>query len=159
MQSPSPKSELYESLLPQLHALLEDESDFIANAANTAALVYHALPDINWAGFYLCRGEQLVIGPFQGKPACRRIDFGKGVCGTAAVRKSTILVADVQEFPDHIACDPDSRSEIVVPLIHQGRLIGVLDIDSPTPGRFDAADQRGVEAIAACFLRTVREVA
>ncbi|NLF06768.1 MAG: GAF domain-containing protein [Pirellulaceae bacterium] len=149
---PRLKSELYDSLLRRLHALLEDESDFIANAANTAALVYHSLPEVNWVGFYRCRGEQLVLGPFQGKPACRRIELGKGVCGTAAVRKTTIVVPDVRVFPGHIACDPDSRSEIVVPLVHQGCLLGVFDVDSASLARFDAIDQRGVEAIAACFL-------
>ena len=152
MELLSNKSELYESLLRRLQALLEDESDFIANAANTASLIYHTLPDINWAGFYLCREEQLVLGPFQGKPACRRIDLGRGVCGTAAAERSTLVVADVREFPGHIACDPESISEIVVPLVQGGRLIGVLDIDSPTPGRFDEKDRKGVEAIAACLI-------
>lgn len=152
MELSSTKSELYESLLGQLKALLEDESDFIANAANTAALIYHTLPDINWAGFYFCRDEQLVLGPFQGKPACRRIDLGRGVCGTVAAERSTLVVADVREFPGHVACDPDSRSEIVVPLVQGGRLIGVLDIDSPTPGRFDEEDRKGVEAVAACLI-------
>lgn len=152
LHSESSKADLYDSLLQQLRALLDGEPDFIANAANTAALVYHGLPEVNWAGFYLCGGGQLVLGPFQGKPACRRIDFGKGVCGAAADRKTTIIAPDVRDFPGHIACDPDSRSEIAVPLIAAGRLIGVFDIDSPTIGRFDAADLRGVEALVECFL-------
>ncbi|MBN1394725.1 MAG: GAF domain-containing protein [Pirellulales bacterium] len=150
--SPS-KANLYERLLRQLRALLEGETDFIANAANTAALGYHNLPDVNWAGFYLCRGGQLVLGPFQGKPACQRIALGRGVCGAAAGRKTTILVPNVCEFPDHIACDSASKSEIAVPLIGGGRLLGVFDVDSPTISRFDAADQRGIEAIVACFLK------
>ncbi len=155
MMPPSSKAELYETLLQQLRALLEGEPDFIANAANMAALVYHGLPELNWAGFYLLRGEQLVLGPFQGRPACRRIDLGKGVCGTAAVRRTTVVVENVHDFPGHIACDAASRSEIVVPLVTADRLIGVFDVDSPVPARFDAADRAGLEALVACFLDAV----
>ncbi len=141
----------YARLSADLEALLAGESDFIANAANTAALLFDALPAINWAGFYLLRGGELVVGPFQGKPACVRIALGRGVCGTAAARQETIVVPDVHAFPGHIACDSASRSEIVVPLIGE-RLLGVLDIDSPDPGRFDEEDARGLERLAAVFL-------
>src|SRR5690242_2107629 len=131
------KSELYRELEKQLEALFAGESDRIANAANMAALIYHGLPDVNWAGFYFRRGGELVLGPFQGKPACIRIPIGKGVCGTAAARSASVLVPDVHDFPGHIACDPASRSELVVPLIEEGLVLGVLDLDSPLPGRFD----------------------
>lgn len=141
----------YARLATDLEALLAGESDLIANAANTAALLFDALPAINWAGFYFLRGGELVVGPFQGKPACVRIALGRGVCGTAAARRETIVVPDVHAFPGHIACDSASRSEIVVPLIGE-RLLGVLDIDSPDPGRFDDADARGLERLAAVFL-------
>jgi GAF domain-containing protein len=141
----------YGQLAADLQALLAGESDLIANAANTAALLFDALPAVNWAGFYFLRGAQLVVGPFQGKPACVRIALGRGVCGTAAERRVTIVVPDVHEFPGHIACDGASRSEIVVPLIGE-RLLGVLDIDSPEPGRFDDEDARGLEHAAALFL-------
>lgn len=141
----------YARLAADLEALLAGESDLIANAANTAALLFDALPAINWAGFYFLRGGELVVGPFQGKPACVRIALGRGVCGTAAARRETIVVPDVHAFPGHIACDSASRSEIVVPLIGE-RLLGVLDIDSPDPGRFDDADARGLERLAAVFL-------
>ena len=125
----------------------------VANAANTAALIYHGLPDLNWAGFYFADGErELMLGPFQGKPACVRIPWGEGVCGTAAARRETILVPEVHEFPGHIACDPASRSELVVPLIEGGRVLGVLDLDSPVPDRFDEADRAGVERLVAIFL-------
>jgi L-methionine (R)-S-oxide reductase len=146
------KPELYRELAQQLDALLTGERDAIANAANAAALLYHTLPDINWAGFYFLRGEDLVLGPFQGKPACVRIPLGKGVCGAAAVRRRSILVEDVFAFPGHIACDTASRSEIVVPLVSGPSLVGVLDIDSPSPARFDAEDQSGVEHIAAIYM-------
>src|SRR5579871_1056632 len=139
------KHSAYRQLAAELRALLADQSDLIANAANTAALLFHALPEINWSCFYFLRGEgadaHLLVGPFQGQPACVRIPLGKGVCGTAAVQRSTVVVDDVQAFPGHIACDAASRSEIVVPLLRGAELLGVLDIDSPRTGRFDAADR------------------
>ncbi len=147
------KTELYNSLVDQLSALLTGERDFIANAANTASLVYHSLPDLNWAGFYFLHDDVLIVGPFQGKPACTRIALGKGVCGTAARQRRTVVVEDVHQFPGHIACDGASKSEIVVPLVQDDRLIGVLDLDSPAPGRFDADDQAGLEALVEVFLR------
>src|SRR5437773_2587002 len=125
------KSELYRDLAEQLAGLLAGETDLVANSANMAALIYHGLPDLNWAGFYFARQQELVLGPFQGKPACLRIAWGDGVCGTAAARGAAIVVPDVHEFPGHIACDPDSRSELVVPLIENTRVLGVLDLDSP----------------------------
>jgi len=131
---------------------MSGERDRIANAANFAALVYHALPDLNWAGFYFYDGSELVVGPFQGKPACIRIALGRGVCGTAATTRKTQLVADVDAFPGHIACDAASRSEIVVPLYLDDRLIGVWDVDSPIPARFDDEDRVGMETLAAVFL-------
>ena len=146
----------YAELGQQLSGLLQGESDFTANAANTSALIFDALPDINWAGFYFLKGGELVVGPFQGKPACVRIALGKGVCGTAAAERRTIVVRDVEEFPGHIACDAASRSEIVVPLITGGRLVGVLDIDSPSLARFDEADARGLERLTEIFLRNLR---
>ena len=133
--------------------MLAGETDVIANLANAAAAIYHTLPSLNWAGFYLARGTELVLGPFQGKPACVRIPFGNGVCGTAAVRRESMLVPDVHAFPGHIACDAASRSELVVPLIRDRTLIGVLDLDSPLPARFDARDQAGCEALVAVILR------
>ncbi|MEM7284614.1 MAG: GAF domain-containing protein, partial [Pseudomonadota bacterium] len=129
-------------LIQQAKALLESESDFVANAANLSALLYQLLEDVNWVGFYFLKADQLVVGPFQGLPACTRIPVGKGVCGTAVVRRETIRVEDVHEFPGHIACDVASRSEIVVPVIKDGAMLGVLDIDSPIADRFDAADQQ-----------------
>jgi GAF domain-containing protein len=146
------KAELYAQLLSQLAALVEGERDFIANAANCAALLFQWLPDINWAGFYLLKGSDLVLGPFQGKPACVRIGPGRGVCGAAASRRQTVIVPDVHDFPGHIACDFASRSEIVVPLIAGDRLIGVLDIDSPQTSRFDEADAAGLQLLAAALL-------
>ena len=146
------KAALYRDLAAQLAALLEGESDPIANAANMAAVVYHGLPELNWAGFYFTRDGELVLGPFQGKPACVRIPWGQGVCGTAASRRETIIVTDVHEFPGHIACDPDSRSELVAPLIADGKVLGVLDLDSPIAGRFDDDDRAGCERLAAIFL-------
>ena len=142
----------YARLAQELSALLAGESDLVANAANTAALIFAALPEINWAGFYFLRGGELVLGPFQGQPACVRIALGQGVCGAAAVQRRTLVVADVQKFPGHIACDAASRSEIVVPLIDTGTLVGVLDVDSPRPGRFDDADARGLEALVGLFV-------
>jgi GAF domain-containing protein len=142
----------YAELAQQLEGLLAGERDAIANAANTAALIFTTLPDLNWAGFYFLRGDTLVLGPFQGKPACVRIAMGRGVCGAAAQRRETMRIEDVNAFSDHIACDSASRSELVVPLIRDGWVIGVLDLDSPIPARFDAIDQAGLERIAAIFL-------
>jgi len=146
------KQALYADLLEQANALFEGEHDFIANAANLAALLFHSLPDLNWAGFYFFKEEALVLGPFQGKPACVRIAMGKGVCGTAARDRKTIVVPDVDKFPGHIACDSASRSEIVIPLVRFDRVIGVLDLDSPSLARFDEEDRRGLEALADVFL-------
>ena len=146
---PADKSAAYAELAASLRALLEGERDLIANAANTAALLFWSLPDLNWAGFYLvepARGD-LLLGPFQGKPACVRIEIGRGVCGTAAARRETVVVPDVHAFPGHIACDSASNSEIVVPVIRDGRLLGVLDLDSPLHARFDGADARGLESL------------
>ncbi|WP_164157098.1 GAF domain-containing protein [Sandarakinorhabdus rubra] len=143
-----PKPDQYHALDAQLAALIGDERDAVANMANMAALIFHQLPDLNWAGFYLMKGGELVLGPFQGKPACIRIPLGRGVCGTAAATRETQLVPDVHAFPGHIACDADSRSEIVVPLVRNGLVVGVLDLDSPLPGRFDTDDQAGLEALA-----------
>jgi L-methionine (R)-S-oxide reductase len=145
----------YARLEGELAALLAGEHDPIANAANTAALLFGALPDINWAGFYFARGAELVVGPFQGRPACVRIALGKGVCGTAAQRRETLVVPDVHAFAGHIACDAASRSEIVVPLLTRGSLLGVLDIDSPRLARFDASDQRGLERLARVFVESL----
>lgn len=143
------KPGLYTGLQPQMRTLLAGETDRIANYANFAALVYHSLPDLNWAGFYLLQGEELVLGPFQGKPACVRIQLGKGVCGTAAQQRAIQLVPDVHAFPGHIACDSASRSELVVPLLAGAELLGVFDLDSPLPGRFDQADAAGLQALLA----------
>jgi GAF domain-containing protein len=143
------KPALYRDLAQAIDALLANEPDPIANLANAAAAIWHTLPDLNWAGFYLLRDNVLVLGPFQGKPACVRIPVGQGVCGTAAARRQSILVPDVHAFPGHIACDAASRSELVVPLLQGTTLIGVLDLDSPAPARFDADDQAGCEALAA----------
>src|SRR5262245_9302863 len=145
----------YDELARDLAALLSGERDLIANAANTAALIYDALPDLNWAGFYLYKSGELVLGPFQGKPACVRIAMGKGVCGTAAARRETVLVEDVHAFPGHIACDSASNSEIVIPLVRGNDLLGVLDLDSPRLRRFGAADQRGLEALAKIFIASL----
>ncbi len=142
----------YEELARDLTALLTGERDLIANAANTAALIYGALPGLNWAGFYLYKSGELVLGPFQGKPACVRIAVGKGVCGTAAARRETVLVEDVHAFPGHIACDSASNSEIVIPLVRNGELLGVLDLDSPNLARFGATDARGLESLAKIFV-------
>ena len=142
------KTELYANLQLQLRSLLEGERDFIANAANFSSVLYHFLPDLNWAGLYLHKGGELVLGPFQGQPACVRIAIGKGVCGTAAEQRQTILVDNVHEFPGHIACDSASNSEIVVPLIRDGELLGVLDIDSPKKARFTPEDEAGCVRLA-----------
>lgn len=143
----------YALLAAQLEALLADERDFVANAAQFSAFLFHELGDLNWAGFYLNKGEQLVLGPFQGKVACVRIPFGWGVCGVAASSRQTQRVEDVHAFPGHIACDSASNSELVVPLVKDGRLIGVLDLDSPSTARFSPGDQVGVERLVAIFLR------
>ena len=150
------KDSAYEELARDLSALLEGESDLIANAANAAALIFDALPDINWAGFYFVRDGELVVGPFQGKPACVRIAMGRGVCGTAAARRKAIVVPDVHAFPGHIACDAASLSEIVIPLLAGARVLGVLDIDSPNLERFDAADLRGLTRIVEVFCSSTR---
>ena len=149
------KPEQYAQLLSQAQALLHGERDRIANAANLSALVNHSLPDLNWVGFYLYDGNELVVGPFQGLPACVRIPLDKGVCGAAARTRTTQRVADVNAFPGHIACDSASRSELVVPLVVDGELFGVLDLDSPSPDRFDADDQVGIEAIAQAFVASL----
>lgn len=143
---------LWPALARSLDALLAGEHDAIANAANMAALIWHGVPGLNWAGFYLLQGDTLVLGPFQGKPACVRIPLGRGVCGTAAARRATVVVPDVHAFPGHIACDSASNSEIVVPLYDGDRLIGVLDIDSPAFKRFTDIDRIGLERIAALYI-------
>ena len=148
----SSKVQLYSELHVQARALLQGERDPIANAANIAALVFHSLPDLNWAGFYWRRKDELVLGPFQGKPACVRIAIGKGVCGTAARDKRTVVVPDVAKFPGHIACDSASRSEIVVPVMRTIDVLGVLDLDSPSLARFDADDAAGLEELVSLFL-------
>jgi GAF domain-containing protein len=147
------RTELYANLQLQLRSLLDGERDFIANAANFSSLLYHSLPDLNWAGLYLHKGGELVLGPFQGQPACVRIAIGKGVCGTAAEQRQTILVDNVHEFPGHIACDSASNSEIVVPLIAQDELLGVLDLDSPLFARFDDEDARELNELAEIFIQ------
>ncbi|MGQ9806627.1 MAG: GAF domain-containing protein [Chlorobiales bacterium] len=146
------KTDFYKSLTTQLYHLLEGERDFLANTANFSALLFNTMPDVNWAGFYFYKGGGLVLGPFQGKPACVRIALGKGVCGTAAEKMKTVVVKNVHEFPGHIACDSASNSEIVAPLIKQGRLIGVLDIDSPQLARFDDEDKAGLENLVELLL-------
>jgi GAF domain-containing protein len=146
------KPQIYRELLLQARGLFEGERDMIANAANLASLIFHGLDDLNWAGFYFLKDGVLVLGPFHGQPACVRIELGKGVCGSAAARRETLVVADVHEFPGHIACDVASNSEIVVPLIRDGRLVGVLDIDSPKKSRFDSEDRAGLQALAALWL-------
>ena len=145
----------YAQLADQARALVHGEPDRIANAANLSALVYHALPSLNWVGFYFFDGRELVVGPFQGQPACVRIPLDKGVCGAAASTRETQRVADVNAFDGHIACDSASRSEVVVPLYSGDTLLGVFDIDSPEPDRFDADDQRGLEAIARAYLESL----
>jgi len=146
------KVKLYSELHVQARALLKGERDANANAANIAALVFHSLPDLNWAGFYWRRKDELVLGPFQGKPACVRIAVGKGVCGTAARDKRTVVVPDVDKFPGHIACDSASRSEIVVPVMRTIEVLGVLDVDSPSLARFDADDAIGLEELVSLFV-------
>jgi len=149
------KQQQYAQLLEQARGLMHGERDRVANAANVSALVYNALPALNWVGFYFFDGKELVVGPFQGLPACIRIPLDKGVCGAAATTRQTQRVADVHAFPGHIACDAASRSEVVVPLLHGNELVGVFDLDSPEPDRFDADDQLGLEAIAQAFVESL----
>lgn len=149
------KAEQYAQLLEQARGLMHGEHDRVANAANLSSLVFHALPDLNWVGFYFFDGKELVVGPFQGHPACVRIALGRGVCGTAAQTRETQRVPDVDAFPGHIPCDSASRSELVVPLYAGERLVGVFDLDSPLLDRFDADDQAGLEAIAHAFIQTL----
>ncbi len=147
------KAALYRDLAEELDALLTGETDATANAANAAAAIFHSLPQVNWVGFYFLRDDTLVLGPFQGRPACVRIVVGAGVCGTAARERRSVLVPDVDAFPGHIACDTVSRSELVVPLLREGDLLGVLDLDSPDLARFDAEEQAGCETLAAIVVR------
>jgi L-methionine (R)-S-oxide reductase len=144
--------EFYAELARQLQGLLAGERDAIANAANMSALIFTSVPDLNWAGFYFLKGDTLVLGPFQGRPACVRIAMGRGVCGAAAEQRRTQRIDDVNAFPGHIACDSASRSELVVPLVRDNKVLGVLDLDSPKPARFSAADQAGMERLVAIFL-------
>jgi L-methionine (R)-S-oxide reductase len=148
----SQKGAVYGELALQLRALILGEPDLVANTANMAALLYHALPEVNWAGFYFTRQGELVLGPFQGKPACVRIAWGKGVCGTAAARGMAVVVPDVDAFPGHIACDAASRSELAVPLVAGDRVVAILDLDSPRLGRFDDEDRAGCERLVAILL-------
>jgi len=152
------RQKLYAELAEEVAALMAGESDAIANAANLSAQLFMVLPRLNWVGFYFMRAGELVVGPFQGKPACVRIAVGKGVCGTAVEKRRSILVQDVHEFPGHIACDAASRSELVVPLIKNGVVLGVLDLDSPDPARFDADDQAGLERIAALYVDAIDRI-
>ena len=146
------KSELYDQLAAQLSSLLAGERDLVANAANFSALIFNSLPDLNWAGFYFAKDGELVLGPFQGQPACMRIALGQGVCGTAAAKCATTIVPNVHEFPGHITCDSASNSEIVVPLIKSEQFLGVLDLDSPSPARFDEEDAAGLETLVKILL-------
>lgn len=146
------KPGFYQELCEKLQDLLGNETDFVANAANASALLFHSLPDVNWAGFYIFRDGKLIVGPFQGKPACVHIPLGKGVCGTAAKKKDTVVVPDVTKFKGHIACDPASKSEIAVPLLNWGKLIAILDVDSGSLNRFDEDDQEGLEAFASILV-------
>jgi GAF domain-containing protein len=147
----------YQSLNNQLAALIADERDALANSANFVGLLFAGMPDINWAGIYVLRDDELVLGPFQGLPACVRIPIGQGVCGTAAEQAETLRVDDVHDFAGHIVCDPESKSEIVVPLLIHGKLVGVLDIDSPKRSRFGAADQLGVELLCNTFVQSLHK--
>ena len=151
------KAQFYQELALQLRGLLSGERDAVANAANMSALLYHMMADVNWVGFYFLRGGELVVGPFQGRPACVRIALGRGVCGTAAQARRSVVVPDVHAFPGHIACDAASRSELVVPLILGDAVVGVLDLDSPLPGRFDEDDRAGCERLAAIYLEASKE--
>lgn len=151
-QTTASKVDLYSRLAEQLRSLFEGERDFVANAANFTSLLFHSLPELNWVGFYLVKDGELVLGPFQGKPACVRIAIGKGVCGTAAEIRQTVVVDNVHEFPGHIACDSESNSEIVVPIIKLQHLIGVLDLDSPLLGRFEEEDAQGLSELVEIFV-------
>jgi len=153
VRRPDEKAAWYAELGEQLDSLLTGEPDRVATAANAAAAIYHAMDALNWAGFYFLRGGELVLGPFQGRPACMRIPLGKGVCGKAAVERRSVIVPDVSAFPGHIACDTASRSELVVPLLAAGDVLGVLDLDSPIRARFDEADRAGCELLAAIVVR------
>jgi len=153
VRQPDEKAAWYAELGEQLGSLLTGEPDRVATAANAAAAIYHAMDALNWAGFYFLRGGELVLGPFQGRPACVRVPLGKGVCGKAAVERRSVIVPDVSAFPGHIACDTASRSELVVPLLAAGDVLGVLDLDSPMPARFDEADRAGCERLAAIVVR------
>lgn len=151
------KAELYAELMLQAQGLLHDEHDLVANAANFSSLLFYSLPDLNWVGFYFLKDGELLVGPFQGKPACVHIALGRGVCGTAAQTRETQVVPDVNRFPGHIFCDGDSLSELVVPLVKRdGTLLGVLDLDSPKLARFDQEDKQGLEALAQAFLGALR---
>lgn len=152
---PIDKKELYKTLGAQAHALVEDEGDAVANAANLSSLLFYGLPEVNWVGFYFLRGDTLIVGPFQGKPACARIPMGRGVCGTAASERQTQVVADVNAFPGHIFCDTAARSEIVVPLMKHNEVLGVLDLDAPVTDRFDDEDRVGLELIAAIWMESL----
>ena len=145
--TPAAKNAMFDDLRSQLQGLVHGETDLIANSANFSSLVFNSMPDLNWAGFYFLRGDELVLGPFQGKPACIRIKKGRGVCGTTVVEGKAIVVPDVHEFPGHIACDVNSRSELVVPVRAKGEIIGVFDLDSPLPNRFDQTDADGISAL------------
>ena len=155
IEVPEAKQHFYRELSEKLHDLLGGETDFVANAANASALLFHSLSDVNWAGFYIFRDGKLILGPFQGKPACVHIDLGKGVCGTAASERETVVVSDVSQFKGHIVCDPNSKSEIAVPLLNWGNLIAILDIDSTSLNRFDEDDQEGLEAFASVFVASL----
>ena len=154
-KQPQSKVEVYNQLAAQLSSLLAGERDLIANAANFSSLIFHSLPDLNWAGFYFLKDDELVLGPFQGRPACVRITVGQGVCGTAAAKRVTTIVTNVHEFPGHIACDGASNSEIVIPLMKDSRLIGVLDLDSPVLARFDQEDAAGLEQLVRVLMSSV----
>lgn len=156
-KQPQSKVELYDQLAAQLSSLLAGERDLIANAANFSSLVFHSLPDLNWAGFYFLKNDELVLGPFQGQPACVRIAIGQGVCGAAAANRVTTNVPNVDEFPGHIVCDSASNSEIVIPLMKGERLIGVLDLDSPIFGRFDEEDEAGLETLVRILLSSITD--
>jgi GAF domain-containing protein len=145
--TPADKQAMFHDLRSQLSGMVQGETDIIANTANFSALVFNNMPDLNWAGFYFLKADELVLGPFQGKPACIRIKKGRGVCGTAAAAAESVIVPDVHAFPGHIACDVNSRSELVVPVISKGVVVGVFDLDSPLPNRFDQVDAEGIESL------------
>jgi L-methionine (R)-S-oxide reductase len=149
------KADGYKQIYSQLSELIQGESDFLANAANTVSLLFSTLPDLNWIGFYFLHGNELVLGPFQGKPACSRIPLGNGVCGAAAAKGETVIVPDVNQFAGHITCDTASKSEVAVPLLNWGRLLGVLDVDSPVLNRFDEDDAEGLESLMSLFLSSL----